>query len=384
MYKIDFLSGDYPIFNSPFIQNLNGFLNDNHFESNFLNSDKKENLNSNRISKVSKLKKKLSKFKLIASLYRMILYDLNFISRVKLFSKDVDWNRTSNIIAIEKFGLFLAYLNKKRPIIYISLESNYILHSESISEFILNIFEKFYLFFYDPPVICTSYSRLNVITFNNLIKLSNFFILPVCASYVAHNFVSKSNYLRQKYLIKSDIIIVLIAGTMGHSLVEDILDTIDHWSDEFVLVLHSPNGSYSEYIKEKASLCNKIILSFDSFSIEDAEKYIYGSSDISIIMYPNNSINYRLTAYSSGKLAASAKFGLPVLVPNFKEFNELIDDYGFGICSSTYEIPENLKMLKLKYEHFSKEAYRAYNDIYKFDNYSYEFNLFLNKCNRST
>jgi len=371
MKSVSFISGDYPVTNSPFIYNLSNYFNNNNVKV-FI-----PHINTPLYTKLksSKLKSILSKYKFLVLIYRVLLYDLKFINRVLSYSSKIKVTDEENVFAIEKFGLFLSFLNGIKPRLYVSLETNYIFHSETLTEFFLNIFEKIYLIFYRPPVMCTSSSRLNILTYNNKIKLKNTLIVPVCGTQL--KITEKNAYIRSKYNIDEKKIIVLIAGTMGHSLVDEIVSNINMWPSEFVLFLHSSNGVYTDFILDASLNSKSIILSDELFTIEDAESKIYNSADISIIMYPDNSINYKLTAFSSGKLAASTKCGLPVLVPDFKEYRDLILDYKFGLTTNIFNIPTNLQLLNNSYSFFSSESKKAYQNIYNFENYKESIDNFL-------
>jgi hypothetical protein len=50
-----------------------------------------------------------------------------------------------------------------------------------------------------------------------------------------------------------------------------------------------------------------------------------------------------------------------------------------GVSTKIKDIPLNLKIIKDSYDLFSVESYRAYDEVYDFQNYVINFNFFVNK-----
>ena len=370
MTKISFFTCDYPTANSPYILNLESFFKLNNIKVLFINKSEQTFQTKNK----NRFKQFFSKYVILVKLYRVLLYDINFFQRLKKYYNELD-SCSENIIAFEKMSLLILFLKKTKPIAYVSLESNYIFDSESLSEFFLSIFEKFYLKIYNVKVLSTSERRLEVL-FKYINKKNRASLaIPVCSN--GAKITEKSTYLRNKYNIPNDKKIVLIAGTMGHSLADEVLHSVKDWPEPFVLFLHSHNGLYSDKILNNTS--KRIYFSSnENLNLSSAEELIYASSDISLVLYPNHSINYRLTAFSSGKLASSSRAGLPIIVSDFSEFNYLFSLFKFGLTSNVDSISNCLNDISKSYETFRSMSFSAYTNIYKFQKYHSSLKSFFN------
>lgn len=364
---------DYPISISPFLQNLIQLDYEvNGTESTIIsynnNSSVHADKNEMRPRKYGLLKS-LLKNKRLVRFYRDLLYQSRFPHRlVKYCSALKKINKSSNserVVVVEKSALLASWLTKSRVDIYISLEVNKIIESETPLEFVLNIFERFYVKNYQPKIISTSEKRLKILT-----NISNkTLILPVTSEGQIIERDDCSVDFRKKYKIPSESIVVLLAGTLGHSETDLLIKSSSYWNKKFILFLHSSSNEYSSTEFEKLlKKSENIRISKESFnSISEAENYLYSKAQISLIYYPARNSNYRLTAYSSGKIASSTKAGLPIIMPRYEEFLEMNKNLKIGVNENIDSLQKGLELIMKNYDFFSTNSYKAYLNLYSFD-----------------
>ncbi|MFZ4801563.1 MAG: hypothetical protein ACOYLR_06190 [Chlorobium sp.] len=294
-----------------------------------------------------------------------------------IFCDDLRKKSYSDItIVAEKGSLFAALLSGKVPNIYYSLEVSPFIEEPSILFKGLHIIEYLYIKIKNPYVISQSETRINLLQKNKDRQI----IIPVTSN---GDMLPKKNYLRENLGIGHDKKILLMAGGLGEDqLTLDILTQVKYWSDHYVIVLHSASGRYSNnvyFVANQIENKGRIFLSKNCLTIGEAEELIYSSADIGIVLYKDLGFNYRYTAFSSGKLAAFLRSGVPVIVPNYDEFNKLLNKYRFGESSSIADIQKKINDILNSYDKYENAAYRAYNCIYKYSNYSGDVATVINK-----
>lgn len=267
-------------------------------------------------------------------------------------------------IVADKYSLLPALLAFRWPIVYYSLEVTPLSEERHWYLRILNIFESIFIRLCNPLVISQSMARANLLMPN----LSKLLIIPVTCS---KELGFKSDFLRSYLGIPDYKKILLCAGSLGHeNLTDEILKRSKEWPDDYVLVLHSCYNKYNRhYIEAEANSPSRIILTRLSLSADEAEELIYPSADIGIIQYADLGFNYRNTVFSSGKLAAFLRAGIPLILPNFEEYNVLLKYYKVGIQANPHQISDKVKIIFDNYSSFQYQCQKAYRKYYHYDNY---------------
>jgi len=270
------------------------------------------------------------------------------------------------VIAADKSGLLASILGGKLPNIYYSLEVNPFWDEPNMLSKMLNLLEYVYIRMMNPYVISQSAVRASLLQ----IDKSRHIIIPVTSKGQP---LPRSNYLRELFNIDPGKCIMLIAGGLGSDqLTSEIIDQVKYWPANWVLVLHSSSGNYSSQMLSKSHARDieaRVFLTQRSFSIAKAEELIYASADVGLVLYKNLSFNYRNTAYSSGKMAAFMRSGVPVIVPPFQEFEELLKVHKLGEVATVSQIPEKIFLVLSRYDSYRAAALLAYEDIYRFEGY---------------
>lgn len=309
-------------------------------------------------------------------------------------------NGHSAIIGVDSYGLLLATIANlfhRSRVIYLSLE----LLSTKMSACIVTK---------KPAILrCTYYlhnlmlkwieKRLHVhtnltiiqdeIRWNVLKKLNNLnntypaMFMP--NSPMAHKLSSRnSNYLREKYEIPKNRIIVIYSGSLGvWTGIDRIISATERWDDRFVLILHGRGipefmNDLCEYVSHSDG---KIILSTDQLEESEYEEMI-NSADIGLSWYADQSDpNVYYIGAGSGKLFYYLKHGLPVITNRYPGLPEIVEDNNAGLClENENKISNGLNKIVLNYQSYSSNAKKAF-ELYEF---SKNFSPFLEYLSRNT
>lgn len=138
---------------------------------------------------------------------------------------------------------------------------------------------------------------------------------------------------------------------------------------------------YGEDIRKmaKSSGARNIIVSKLFFPrLEELDGYLQ-SADLGIAWYNDLNANFRTAGYSSGKISAYMRYGLPILANDLPSLQARIAQVGCGVCVERVEqIPEALQHIEENRQRFRKEVLREYDTRYRFENYIPALQGFLN------
>lgn len=300
-------------------------------------------------------------------LINAIIFKNYFYPLISFVNEFFHYRKSDVVIVADKGSLFASLMMIKIPDIYYSLEVSPFKEEPNALFKFLHAIEYLYVKIFDPYVISQSYNRAMLLQK----KTEKQVLIPV-SSYGER--LGKSDYLRRHFELRENQKIILLAGGLGDDqMTNEVVAQINKINSSYVIVLHSATGAFSKSLLTLIdSLPNKgrVLLTTERLSIDDSEKMIYAGADIGIVMYRDLGFNYRNTAYSSGKLASFLRAGVPVIVPNFQEFKEVINKYRFGMCSDVESLSETVDSIMLDYGNYVKSAYLAYDKIYRYSNYS--------------
>lgn len=308
----------------------------------------------------------------IASSVITIKEYLIYLPKLKKRISSID--KSSIILAADKGSLFALIIAGRMPEIYYSLEASPLLDEPNLLFKFLNIIEWLFIKIKNPYVISQSVTRADLVQKNRDKQI----IIPVTST---GNKIEKNNYVRTKYKIDKNKILILIAGGIGEDqLTPEIVNVAQKWTGNLVLFIHSASKNYPEYLTKSAlKYPDKIVISNEELTIEESEKLVYASADVGLVFYKDLGFNYQNTAYSSSKLASFLKTGVPVITSEFIEFEKLITKFGFGKCSSIDKIQEASCEILKHYNKYADNAYKAYDEVYDYKNYKGKVSSLIKK-----
>jgi glycosyltransferase involved in cell wall biosynthesis len=151
----------------------------------------------------------------------------------------------------------------------------------------------------------------------------------------------RSDYLRRKLGIPADHRIILHAGNLGANMgSHQLVDSTRDWPENWVLVCHTwlrfaeVERNYLAALRYLAAP-DRVIFSTEPVPASEYAELV-SSADVGVTFYcpqpgvPMWGDNLRYIGLSSGKFAACAEAGVPILVNDVASLRRLVETYGCG------------------------------------------------------
>jgi glycosyltransferase involved in cell wall biosynthesis len=149
-----------------------------------------------------------------------------------------------------------------------------------------------------------------------------------------------------------------------HNLKSDLLEAYGLVSQNLVWVLH---GSFDDAVRELVQPYvdkGTILLSEKQVKWQSVPK-LFASADIGLGCFYEFDINQYLAARASSSMAYFAKAGVPVIMPNFSTFQEVVLMYRNGLTLPTpNKLPGAISTIISHYSVFATGAREAFEDLY--------------------
>ena len=272
------------------------------------------------------------------------------------------------IIGIDRQGIIEAsVLNKYFNIPYVFLSFEIFFLSECSYKFKkleIEACKNVYLW------ITQDITRAKLLAFENNLNLNLSFLLPVSTKKpILKNIES---CLRDTLGIDKKFKVAIMMGSMAEfTMIHEIIDNVNSWPANWVLILHDRNKIDSKIIKkiEFHNLLNKkIFLSNLSCLQFDQLEFVLKGVDVGIALYkscPNSKYtgkNIENIGLASGKISTYLSFSIPVIINQIGQYNYFLSEMQFGCeVKSLNQIPGalnyvnlNLKLLKYNANKFFK------------------------------
>ena len=182
---------------------------------------------------------------------------------------------------------------------------------------------------------------------------------------------TKGRYFRDLFNITDDKKVVLYAGNIREwAMCREIVESVDSWRDEFVLVMHTWKRDLSrdQYYQEIVKIANpeRIYFSTKPLPYERLPE-VLSSADVGLAFYKPIDANFIETGSSSNKLAQYVQVGLPVITNDLPSIRRVFDRYGSGICvEHPAQIGEALESIFGDYDRFRRGAFDSHREHYNF------------------
>jgi glycosyltransferase involved in cell wall biosynthesis len=156
---------------------------------------------------------------------------------------------------------------------------------------------------------------------------------------------------------------------MREHWIDRILDSVDAWPADCVLVLHGwiPDSNFATQVTAEATKRpGRVFVSTDL--LPDADKYqVFQSAAIGLVCYEPTDDNLKYAAGSSGKLYDFMRVGVPVVANDIPGMRELVAGNSCGIVIESAEhIAQAIGTMLENYRTYSQSALAAYEN-YRFD-----------------
>lgn len=218
--------------------------------------------------------------------------------------------------------------------------------------------------------------RANLLGQENSVPKENFFYLPVSPGKLK---ATKSNFLRKRYNIPKDKIIILHSGSFDDwTYAEELIENLKRWPSNAVLVVHTRQNpkNKNHFINQlKKGNFQNVILSLTPLNRELYEEMV-GSADIGLVLYktiPKNKYlqkNIETIGLASGKFSVYMKYGLPIISIKQRTYTELLRQFNFGINMDDFsQITGAIEEISNKYEMYRKGALHLFSEKLDFEIY---------------
>lgn len=299
-----------------------------------------------------------------------------WIQKLRVFYRLKSENKVI-VIAVDPNGLVEAYQYCRWmdvPLVYLSFEMFFMEELTSVQEqknkeIELQACQKVALTIIQDPL------RGRLLKEENRLADMEMFYLPVAPS--NDPAVKKTDYLRDKFNIPEEKIIVTHAGSFSEwTCAEELIESSKSWPEEFVLVIHIRNQP-NEFIKTLMLDKNTahIIFSTDPCTESEYEELL-ASADIGLVLYkPTKSNKYtgkniENMGLSSGKFSSYMKCGIPIISINQEYYKKMLKSYEFGLDIDDFKaMPEALFKIKENYNDYCNGVKRLFEERLNFDLY---------------
>ena len=203
--------------------------------------------------------------------------------------------------------------------------------------------------------VCQDDVRSSLLAEENQIHIEKVINIPVAGRGVRKG--EKTQYLHNRLNIPSDKRIALYIGSIAKwTMIEELVQSVDNWPDEWVLVLHNRYGINSEVNKFIGYERSKsIYISNESYPTPKDLSEMLHSADLGIALYKPTfdgiytGNNLKFLGLSSGKIATYLQHGIPILTNENGLISDYIRESGAGyIIDDLKEISERLESINPK------------------------------------
>ncbi len=275
----------------------------------------------------------------------------------------------SAIIGIEKNGLVFAGVVAKSfkiPVIYYSLELYFSdFSTDYYFQGLLDI-EKYY---HDKSVatIVQDSLRADALYHNNGIGNQPRIYFPVSA--LSTKRCSKTSYWHDRLGLSAEKRVILYFGMLDIPS-RELSEIVTLWTAfdrDLVLVLHGfGNPSNLKTIVEELNAPN-VYISTDLVTEDEVPKLI-AAADVGVCIYGNKTINNRLTAFSSLKIAQFLREGVPIVSSDNESYERLYSEFMCGESISSFgDLSSALRKILAHHDEYVKESRLAFDEIYSFE-----------------
>lgn len=291
------------------------------------------------------------------------------------FKKKYDY-----VIGFDARGLiraFIANLFHHARLIYHSLE----FYENSRFDFFFNVTKKAEIFCSKYAFKIFSQDELRINYLMNHLSLSRDRFDIIYNSTIGNINKEKKHYFNDKFSINYNKKIILATGSLTREhCIEELIESVHQWDDNFVLVLHGfiPDKQFEAYILNKIiQLPQKIFLSTDLLNDSDKD-IIFQSVDIGFVGFLPKNNNLKYAAGAAGKLFGFMQCGVPLIAYNTPGMYELVEKNNIGCVFDDWNgVLLLLNKIIINYNYLINNCYFLYKKYEFINQYKNINNKFL-------
>lgn len=220
-------------------------------------------------------------------------------------------------------------------------------------------------------VMITSPERADLFAEINNFDAHHISVLPVVP--IKKAIEKKSSYFRDKFALSNDKVIVIYMGNfMPWAQCIEIINSIDQWPDNAVLIMHTYNRQMlaSDYFNkmQKAAYGRPVFFS--------SEYLLYGelanaltSADVGLLFYESIDFNFTEICFSSNKMSEYVAAGLPIITSPFPSLKNFVEKQGIGKAVPFEKIGDALREILINQESYQQNVKKCADTFFSFEEY---------------
>jgi glycosyltransferase involved in cell wall biosynthesis len=282
-------------------------------------------------------------------------------------------------------GLFVADLvnHNETPLIYYSLEL-YNSTPPGTRRFTFNAYRGLEIIAHHNAIatIIQDEERAKVLFGYNKVPKDKQEILCLPVSVLGDSFKGRTDFFYETLGIPRDKKILLQLGMIASPRMSvEIAKSAQNWPDDWVLVMHGTFYEGTEHQIRNLDKRGNIFLSEKKVPFEDIPKVV-ASAHIGLVFYKNlinhNYYNNYYIGSSSGQLAHHLQCGIPIIALNIPSLKRVVDEFQCGLAVDDVDsIAESAKIIFNNYEFFRENAFKCFEERYRFEKYFKNINKFI-------
>jgi len=174
----------------------------------------------------------------------------------------------------------------------------------------------------------------------------------------------RSDFRARLGVKQGSCMVLSLGGIAKHRLSEALLDLSDRLDQGTTIVLHGPiqGRNYFPRSRKNAIVSTQMVPEADLPSL-------IATCDIGLVVYRNDVVNDRLTAFSSQKVAYYLALGKPIVTIDNESYRRLFAEFA---CGETFaqvdDIPQAIEKVLVDYDRYARQALAAFEKYYCLDN----------------
>lgn len=188
--------------------------------------------------------------------------------------------------------------------------------------------------------------RANCLIEENNLSMSNCFLCPIASAGIGELNPSR---LRDSLGINGKKKVAIFIGSLTDwSMADEIIQSVEKWPEDWVLIVHERYGRTSQILKEKVKeklLGTRIVFSNSNTASLDDMGTILAGIDLGVAFYKPlytsryNGKNIKYLGLASGKIATYLRYGIPIITNNIGKYADIVKRNHLGIV---LEDPKNI------------------------------------------
>lgn len=176
-----------------------------------------------------------------------------------------------------------------------------------------------------------------------------------------------STWLSEHFGISTEETLILSYGMISERrLSVELAKVAQHFNQNWRLVFHGFAGDSVITKIRNIDSKNRVLLSLDLVPASQEDEVVR-SAHIGLVLYDSKTINDKLTAFSSEKMALYLQCGLPVIAFDYPGYEHIRRERCGILINNIGEIPKAIEQILQEYCDYRSMAFACYEKYYNFE-----------------